>query len=67
MRVGGGGGIDGSSGGVVNISPPGVGSVVSEARAATTAGEGVEDARELGVVSLEAAFTSSSSTFFHNA
>jgi hypothetical protein len=41
--------------------------VVLEARAATTAGEGVEDARKVGGVSLEAAFTSSSSTFFHNA
>ena len=62
----GGGGIDGSSGGVV-ISPPGVGSVLSEAMVAITASEGVEDVRdEPGVVSLEAAFTSSSSTFFHN-
>ncbi len=41
----GGGGIDGSSGGVVS-SPPGVGSVMSEAMVATTAGEGVEDARD---------------------
>ncbi len=43
----GGGGADGSSGGVVS-SPPGVGSVVLESRAAPTVGEGVEDGREPG-------------------
>jgi len=46
MRNGGGGkdGGDGSGGGV-SSSPPGVGSVLSEARAATVADEGVEDVR----------------------
>ncbi len=59
----GGGGADGSSGGVVN-SPPGIGSVVLKLRAAPTVGEGVEDGREPGVLD---AITSSSSTFFHSA
>ena len=40
----GGGGADGSSGGVVS-SPPGVGSVVLESRDAPTVSEGVEDER----------------------
>ena len=68
MRNGGDGkdGGDGSNGGV-SIRPPGVGSVVSEARAATTACESVENVRYPGVVELEAEFTSSSSTFFHKA
>jgi hypothetical protein len=67
MRNGGGGdGADGSSGVVVS-SPPGVGRVVLEARAATAACEVVEDGREPGVVELEADFTSFSSIFFHSA
>ncbi len=63
MRNGRGDKIDGSGSGVVGI-PAGVGSVVLEARAATTVGEGVENKRELG---FEEEFTSSSSTLFHNA
>ena len=62
-------GADGSSGGVIN-SPPGAGSVASEARASTVACEGVKDGEVPDVVELETdleAITSSSCTFFHNA
>ncbi len=60
-----GGKSDGSSGGVVRISPR-VGSVVREQSDATTSGEGVEDGRRPADVELEE-ITASSSTFFHNA
>jgi hypothetical protein len=61
----GGGNAGGFCGGLVG-NPLGVGSVVSEARASTAAGEGVEDGREPGDVELEAELTSSSCAFFHS-
>jgi hypothetical protein len=59
-------GADGSSGGVES-SPPGVGSVVSEARVATIAVVGFEDGREPKYLELEAELTKSSCTLFHSA